>query len=116
MKKEYEDLVFICRMAGWGYKKIAKELNLKRDEVRLYCMSHGLGGQGQFVEPNYLAWKENHGRCLVCGKKLERKPKGRKRRFCSGRCRTIYCRAKKGEEQIETWTEDLPGWDGADEW
>lgn len=117
MRQETREMIRALRLEGWGYKRIATELRLKRDDVRLYCLTHGLGGQGKYVKLNYPIWNDNNDRCRVCGKKLELKRRGRKRHFCSGRCRTIYCRTRKEmPDADEAWTEDFPGWDGAEEW
>ena len=52
---------------------------------------------------NLPIWYENNDRCIICGEKLSRKQRGRKKRFCSGKCRTKYYRAKKQEEEETEW-------------
>lgn len=103
MKEEQKEIIRSLRLQGWGYKRIAKELKLNRNQVQLYCQTHGLGGQGELVKLNLPIWYENNGRCIVCGEKLSRKQRGRKRRFCSGRCRTKYYRMRKQEEEEAEW-------------
>ena len=88
---------------GWGYKRIAKELRLNRNQVQLYCKTHGLVGAGEFVKLNLPIWYEQNDRCIICGEKLDRKQLGRTKRFCSGKCRTKYYRAKKQEEEEAQW-------------
>ena len=106
MKQEQKELINSLRLQGWGYKRIARELNLNRNQVQLYCQTHGLGGQGELVKWNLLIWNEQNDRCIICGERLIRKQRGRKRRFCSGKCRTKYYRAKKQEEEARREMEE----------
>ncbi|MBQ9325250.1 MAG: hypothetical protein IJ246_05715 [Clostridia bacterium] len=50
MKQEDQELIRSLRLQGWGYKRIAKELKLNRNQVQLFCKTHGLGGAGEFVD------------------------------------------------------------------
>lgn len=52
MKQEQKELIRSLRLQGWGYKRIAKELRLNRNQVQLYCKTHGLAGAGEFVKLN----------------------------------------------------------------
>ena len=92
MLREFSDIILNYRLLGFGYKRIASELGLKRDDVRDYCKAHGLGGEGEYVKYNLLVWREKNNRCIICGKRLSQKKLGRNKRFCSGRCRTVYFR------------------------
>ena len=100
MKQEQKELIRSLRLQGWGYKRIAKELRLNRNQVQLYCKTHGLAGAGEFVKLNLPIWYEQNDRCIICGEKLDRKQRGRTKRFCSGKCRTKYYRAKKQDEDL----------------
>lgn len=95
MTGEQKKSVREMRYSGLGYKKIAAELNLSRDEVKQFCAENGLRGPAELVPLNLSVWYENIGRCRTCGKNLEQKRYGRKRHFCSGKCRTAYCRKMK---------------------
>ena len=103
MKQEEQEMIRSLRLQGWGYKRIAKELKLNRNQVQLFCKTHGLGGAGEFVKLNMPIWYEQNGLCIICGEKLEQKDRGRKKRFCSGKCRTKYYRMRKEEAEEETW-------------
>ena len=103
MKQEQKELIRSLRLQGWGYKRIAKELRLNRNQVQLYCKTHGLGGTGEFVKLNMPIWYEQNGRCIICGEKLDRKDRGRKKRFCAGKCRTKHYRMRKEEAEEEPW-------------
>ena len=98
-----KELIRSLRLQGWGYKRIAKELRLNRNQVQLYCKTHGFAGAGEFVKLNLPIWYEQNDRCIICGEMLDRKRRGRTKRFCSGRCRTKYYRMRKAEEEEETW-------------
>ena len=97
VKQEQKELIRSLRLHGWGYKRIARELKLNRNEVQLFCTTNGLGGPGEFVKLNMLVWNEQNNRCVICGEKLSQKQQGRKRRFCSGKCRTRFYRLRKQE-------------------
>ena len=97
VKQEQKELIRSLRLHGWGYKRIARELKLNRNEVQLFCTTNGLGGPGEFVKLIMLVWNEQNNRCVICGEKLSQKQQGRKRRFCSGKCRTRFYRLRKQE-------------------
>ena len=97
VKQEQKELIRSLRLHGWGYKRIARELKLNRNEVQLFCTTNGHGGPGEFVKLNMLVWNEQNNRCVICGEKLSQKSHGRKRRFCSGKCRTRFYRLRKQE-------------------
>ena len=90
--------IFSLRMQGAGYRTIAKGIHLTEDQVKLYCKSHGLGGDGSFARLNHDIWCREQNRCLLCGAKLRQPVRGRRKVFCGGRCRTRYCRIKNQME------------------
>ncbi len=98
MTNEQKALIRTYRLQGSGYKRIAKELHLTVDQVQRYCRKNGLAGPGQLVALNLSVWYEQNMRCKVCGKKLKQPARGRKRHFCSGRCRTAYYRQAKEKQ------------------
>ena len=56
VKQEEQEMIRTLRLQGWGYKRIAKELKLNRNQVQLFCKIHGLGGAGEFVKLNMPIW------------------------------------------------------------
>lgn len=90
------------RMHGIGYHVIAKELCLRENQVQLFCKAHGLAGDNHLVRLNYPVWCEQNNRCLVCGVKLKQPKTGRRKKFCSGRCRTRFCRESKEDTDHDT--------------
>ena len=103
MKQEDQELIRSLRLQGWGYKRIAKELKLNRNQVQLFCKTHGLGGAGEFVKLNMPICYDQASRCMIGGEKLERKERGRTNRFFSGKCRTKYYRMRKEEAEKNPW-------------
>ena len=101
MTEVQKELIRSMRLQGIGYRAIASSLHLKLNKVELFCKTHGLGGDGWLVRMNYPVWCENNDRCPVCGKKLKQSRRGRKKKFCSGRCRTAWCRMKRNEAEDE---------------
>ena len=105
-----KEMIHAMRLQGIGYRAIAKSLHLRLNRVELYCKTHGLAGDGSLVRLNYAIWCEMNGRCLVCGEKLKQPKRGRRKKFCSGKCRTAYYRKKHEEdanvlEEMETQEE-----------
>ena len=80
------------RMNGYGYKRIAGVTGLSVYSVRSFCRNHGMGGTAQFLPMNLETIREQEGRCRNCGAKLRVKQTGRKKHFCSGRCRMQHWR------------------------
>ena len=87
------------RLNGLGYKIIAKMIGSKEKNVYAYCKAHGLAGPAEIVKLNYPIWCQQNSRCPVCGAKVTQPETGRRKRFCSGRCRTRFYRMKKDLEE-----------------
>lgn len=75
------------RMKGGGYKAIASVLGLSRDVVRNYCKSHELDGFAAEVSANIEEQMQQGGGCQCCGQVMQQPAMGRKRKFCSEKCR-----------------------------
>ena len=95
MTDAQKEQVRAMRMQGIGYRTIAKTLGLRTDQVQLFCKTHGLAGNGDLARLNYPIWCVQSGCCPVCGRKIVQPKTGRRKRFCSGRCRTRYCLMNK---------------------
>lgn len=95
LTEKQKQQIFIMRMQGIGYHVIGKMLDLKENQVQLYCKAHGLAGDPSLVILNHAVWCEQNNRCAFCGVKLQHPLRGRRRRFCSGSCRTRYCVMRK---------------------
>lgn len=89
------------RMQGIGYRAIAKATGLKINQVQLFCKANGLAGDSRLVGMNYPIWCEQNDRCLACGMKLRQPVTGRRKMFCSGRCRTRHYRENKNMRDME---------------
>ena len=92
--------IFSMRMQGIGYHVIGSTLNLDENQVQQYCKTHGLAGEAGLVSLNHAVWCEQNNRCVFCGSKLEQPRTGRRKRFCSGNCRTKYCLLRKNCKTI----------------
>lgn len=75
------------RMKGVGYRAIASVVGLSRDIVRNYCKSHGLDGYAAELTVNIKEQMQQGKACLCCGKDIKQPGTGRKRKFCSEKCR-----------------------------
>lgn len=79
-----KESIEILRRIGWGYKKIAAQINSNRDEVRYYCKTHDLMGKINVPEENEMF---NTTHCRTCKKAILQNTTGRKRLYCSEECR-----------------------------
>jgi len=95
MTKVQKEQVRAMRMQSIGYRVIAKALGLKINQVQIFCKAHGLAGNGEIARLNYPIWCQQNSRCMTCGTKIIQPKTGRRKKFCSGRCRTRYYREKK---------------------
>ena len=94
------ELINAMRHEGKGYRYIARSLNLTESSVEQFCARHGLAGHGSLVKLNVAARNKSRGLCMVCGKPIDQNQRGRKRQFCSAKCRTAYWRMKKEAEEV----------------
>ena len=84
MTKEQADQIDGLRTQGKGYKKIAATLGISVDKVRYYCKKNGMAGVGKGV---LIA---DGMTCPLCGGAITQPGKGRKRKFCTARCRRLW--------------------------
>lgn len=75
------------RVQGVGYRGIATIVGLSRDIVRNYCKSQGLDGFATDLTVNMKEQMENGKACWCCGKEIKQPYTGRRRKFCSDKCR-----------------------------
>ena len=88
MEREMIDRIVGLREKGMGYRAIALETGIKRDLVRYYCKSRGLGGEIKET------LKDKGVLCPQCGKAIEQpEGRGRRKRFCSEACRREFWHA-----------------------
>lgn len=84
------------RNVGIGYRKIAAVLDIPRDKVRNYCKANGLDGYAKrLVERKNREQMRNECpeiSCKQCGKPLKAETAGRKRVYCSEKCRKQWAR------------------------
>lgn len=85
------------RREGAGYVTIAEIVGIPRDNVRDYCMNHGLNGPRAVYLANLNDRVEAGNACLYCGAPIKRKGSGRPRKFCSDKCRRKYWNAHRDE-------------------
>lgn len=75
------------RAAGFGYKKIAEQMELSENTIKTYCRRNGLGGN--------LAMQDGSGQadkhvCRYCGAEVEQKPGRKEKKFCSDKCKNKW--------------------------
>jgi hypothetical protein len=90
MDKKIQEKITNLRLKGLGYKAIAAKLELSRDTVRHYCRKNNLTGYAEAVKLNHEEMLENGTICPNCSKVLKQPAKGKKKRFCSDKCRSEW--------------------------
>ena len=101
MKYAQKAQLLRMRMQGIGYAEISQKLGRTEEEVSQYCRWNGLDGDGDSFMEKHEKCCRRKSRCRLCSKKLEQPINGRPRRFCSGRCRTQYCRLSKEFTEVQ---------------
>lgn len=81
MNVEEKSKIGKLRNMGFGYTKIAKQLNLSVDTVKSYCKRNNLGGVnvGNSVQL-----------CDLCAKPVKQNAGRKVKRFCSDACRSAW--------------------------
>ena len=78
-----KDEIITARHKGMSYKEVAAMLSKSASTIRTYCCRNGLTD----------ADIQNSSVCCVCRKQITQKIKGRRRVFCSDKCRSAWRRA-----------------------
>lgn len=100
MTNEERDQIILLRCQGLSYEKISKALGLKRDTIRAFCKRNGLNGQAADIKESHkkiVIDEFTYKICLYCGKKLEQKQTGRRKKYCSIECKREW---EKGHRKI----------------
>ena len=85
------------RKEGAGYKSIAVATGLSRDAVRNFCKSRNMAGFGKAAEMNADERLQSGELCLNCYEKLYQPASGRRRKFCSDKCRRDWWKNHQGD-------------------
>ena len=75
------------RMQGMGYRAVAEAVGLTRDIVRNYCKANGMEGYAKATALNIRERVSDGKACVCCGKAINQPENGRRRKFCSEKCR-----------------------------
>lgn len=87
MHEEQKRVISALRLQGGSYAEIADYLNLSPNTVKSFCLRNKITP----VSQTGLEDADNpKGTCKNCGATLEQVPSGRKKTFCSDRCRYIW--------------------------
>jgi len=89
MTDEQKRKIEFLRYQGWGYDRIANSLGASRDTVRGYCKRKGINGLATDLTIMHQKLKEEFAYefCLYCGLTLCQGGKGRKKKYCSIKCK-----------------------------
>ncbi|WP_341931264.1 helix-turn-helix domain-containing protein [Streptococcus pluranimalium] len=90
--------IWQMRSQGYGYGTIAKAIGLSRDSVKKYCKRNPeLWGYGQVAQQMLQERVREGTHCLRCSQRLEIKPTGRPKKFCSDKCRKVWWEVHKDD-------------------
>lgn len=79
------------RRSGLSYQEIADNLAIRKEAVRSYCRNHDINPDMDAIPDKAV--------CPVCGKLLKNTSRrGRRRRFCSDRCRMEWWKSHPSEK------------------
>ena len=91
MTKEQREQIVDLRKKGYGYRLIGQTLGLSRDTVRYFCKANGMAG----IAENVLI--SDGAICPCCGGEiLQAGGKGRRKKFCSEKCRREWWKKHPG--------------------
>lgn len=87
MTENQKILIGNLRAAGFGYKKIAEQMELSENTIKTYCRRNSLGGNLAMQDGSDQADKHV---CRYCGVEVEQKPGRKEKKFCSDKCRNKW--------------------------
>lgn len=103
MTENQKNKIIELRKSGLGYKAIAAEVGMPRDAVRSFCKSRNIAGFGVAAAMNIDEQAQNGNICLNCCKPIIQPHKGRRKKFCSEKCRRDWWKEHPEKaEQRET--------------
>lgn len=90
MDARKREQIIQLRTHGMGYKSIASKLGLSRDAVRYFCQKNNITGKPDIAKLNYETMQQNDEICCNCGGAMKQSERGRKKKFCSDKCRSDW--------------------------
>ena len=97
MDKNTQEKIKELRINGFGYKKIAAIVGSSVGNVRYYCKTHGLAGDGSKLKITYEEPGTQRKYCKQCGNELVRGPHSGKKLFCCEECRRKWWKQNANE-------------------
>ncbi len=95
IQKEQKQAIATLRLQGGSYAEIADYLNLSPNTVKSFCRRNKIAPLSQTRPENM---DNPGGICKNCGAALEQVPSGRRKTFCSDRCRYIWWNRNRREK------------------
>lgn len=78
------------RRAGYGYVRIAQELEMSENTVKSFCRRNKVAGKVDATHIMLPPAKGGKHFCLCCGEEVEQNPGRKEKKFCSDRCRNRW--------------------------
>ena len=86
MTENQKAQIMKLRAAGYGYGKIAQELDISLNTVKSFCRRNRL--KKATIVPVIPTGEVTH--CENCGREIKQVFKRKRRRFCSDKCRNLW--------------------------
>ena len=93
MTENQKKQIIEMRKKGIGYKAISTSLGLSRDIVRTFCKARNMTGFGMAAVLNVDERISSGEICPNCCKSVRQSAKGRRKKFCSEKCRREWWKA-----------------------
>ena len=93
MTENQKKQIIEMRKKGIGYKAISTSLGLSRDIVRTFCKARNMTGFGMAAVLNVDERISTGEICPNCCKSVRQSAKGRRKKFCSEKCRREWWKA-----------------------
>lgn len=94
-------IIPFLRKQGKGYGEIAKELDLKKDNVKKFCKKYGIGGFPVEYKMNVAEAQRQGYACIFCGMPITQ-PRNTLKKYCSSRCKDRHRYEKKTRIKSES--------------
>lgn len=85
------------RVEGFGYRLIAKELDISENTIKSFCRRNNLTRSEQIVSTPMPKHPIEKVLCKNCGKVVPQNDKRKKKQFCSEKCRMTWWNSHREE-------------------
>lgn len=96
MDRDTRKSIFKMKSQGLSNQAVASLLGLKKDTLHEFCKKYHLIGPSEVIRLNIIELEQQNIICPHCCGPIRQKKRGRRKRFCSEKCRRAWW--KENEE------------------